>query len=319
MSQIAHIQSNNASLNARWRIMKAVRQFFWDQGFDEVETPLIVAYPGQEPFLNPMQIILHNEQGTPLAGYLHTSPEYTMKKMLAAGYEKIFSICKTFRDGESLGGSHNPEFTLMEWYRVGVDYNVIMDDVVQLLHALGLNRPVKRISMKELWHNQIKVDLDRHLTITAMRELCLKRGYAPQDEEPYEDLFYRIFLNEIEPTLQGAVIIYDYPAQMAALAQLGNDKRYAERFELYIDGNEIANAFTELTNAQEQRERFLEEQALRRSLGKAPISIDEEFLKAVEHMPPSAGIALGIDRLVMALIGCQNINDVLVLPASKQF
>jgi len=171
-----------------------------------------------------------------------------------------------------------------------------------------------------LWIETIGVDLDDYLDDEAMNHLCYTRGFQVEKHERYEDCFFKIFLHDIEPALKkmGNIIVHHYPAQMAALALLSNqDPRYAERFEVYIDGVEIANAFSELTDAFEQRMRLQEEQLLRKQLGKRVYPLDEEFLTAVQHMPSSAGIALGVDRLVMVLLGCQEINDVLVLPMSK--
>lgn len=322
MSHVQHIQKNKDILERRSEIIKQIREFFWSYDFIEVETPLLVRVPGQEPYLSPMSVSISDEKGSSHAAYLHTSPEYTMKKMLAAGFTNIFSICKTFRNQESFGGDHNPEFTMLEWYRAGVDYTAIMDCVDALLKHVGYKQGVERIPMRTLWREYLDVDLNDYLDVKSMRDLCMKYGYEVGDDEQYEDVFYRIFLNLIEPKLndRGAVMVYEYPAQMAALSKLVDaDSRYAERFELYIDGIEIANAFSELTDADEQHARLEEEQKLRNQLGKKIYDIDEEFIQAVEAMPECAGIALGVDRLVMILLGCKEINDVIGLPMSVMF
>ena len=176
--------------------------------------------------------------------------------------------------------------------------------------------------MKELWERFAGVNLDNYLDIEKMFELCVKKKYNVKENESYEDLFYRIFLNEIEPKLKdmGGVIVHHYPAQMAALSRLSpTDRRYAERFEVYVNGLELANAFSELTDADEQLKRLQEERALRQKLGKDVYDIDMEFIEALKTMPPSAGIALGIDRLVQVLGGCEKIEDMVVLSASKLF
>jgi lysyl-tRNA synthetase class 2 len=262
-----------------------------------------------------------------------------MKKMLAAGWDKIFSICKCYRDYESFGGTHEPEFTMVEWYRANEGFEKLMSDVEDLLKFLVKklslnfqfsifnfqsisNFKFQKFSMKELWKKFVDVDLDEYLTSEAMMKLCVEKEYNVKPDESYEDLFYRIFLNEIEPKLadMGAVIVHHYPAQMAALSRLlATDPRYAERFEVYINGMELANAFSELTDADEQLKRLKEEQALRQKLGKDVYDIDMEFIEALEIMPPSAGIALGVDRLVMALGGCKSIDGVVVLPTSELF
>ena len=331
MQHIIHIKNNKKHLDLRWRIIRAIREFFWEKEFIEVETPHILVLPGQEPYLSPMRVPVSNERGEVTESYLHTSPEYTMKKMLAAGYENIFSLSKCFRDYESFGGNHNPEFTMVEWYRTGVDFYTIMQDLEDLFsyvtECLGedILSPFEtpsfiRYHMRDLWKETINVDLNEYLSTERMYTLCVERGYSPAENERYEDLFYRIFLNEIEPKLEqmGGVILHHYPAQMAALSELSKeDPRYAERFEVYIGGIELANAFSDLTDVDEQRKRLEEERALRKKLGKDVYDIDEEFLYAVKHLPTCSGIALGVDRFVQILLGCDNIDDVLPLPMSK--
>ncbi len=330
MSHIAHIQNNKQTLEYRFAIIRLIREFFWSKGFCEVETPLIVRLPGQEPYLSPMPIVIHNEQGKIFNGYLHTSPEYTMKKMLASGFNRIFSLTKCFRDYESFGGTHNPEFTMIEWYKTGADMFDLMHDTEKLILFIqkrlpDLQSPVsslQRLSMHDLWKQLISIDLDDYLTTDSMRQLCKNYGFNTKEDEPFEDLFYRIFLNKIEKKLEkmGFIAIYDYPAQMAALAKLSEkDSRYAQRVEIYINGMELANGFSELTNPDEQRIRFEIEQKQRKKLKKNIYQIDEDFIEAVGTMPSSAGIALGVDRLVQILTGCKDINNVLVLPASELF
>lgn len=339
MTHRVHIQKNKEILEKRSQIVRKIREFFWSKAFLEVETPLLVRLPGQEPYLDPMKLSIADESGNAYDAYLHTSPEYTMKKMLAAGFGNIFSICKTFRDRESFGGDHNPEFTMLEWYREGVDFVEIMDDVEDLLKFLGFennnqaclpdrqgsaisDQVAERVHMRDLWKECVGVNLGEYLDTRNLVRLCNEKGFEAKETEPYEDLFYKIFLNLIEPKLKdrGVVIIHHYPAQMAALAKLSKeDPRYAERFELYIDGVEIANAFTELTDGVEQRKRLEEEREFRKQLGKDVYDFDEDFLEAVENLPDCAGIALGVDRLVQVLTGTKDINDVLSLPASLLF
>lgn len=335
MEHTLHIQNNKSHLDIRWEILRLVREFFWSQNFVEVETPLLLRVPGQEPYLSPMKLELHNERGEAFQGFLHTSPEYTLKKMLASGYEKIFSLCKVFRDYESFGGTHNPEFTMIEWYRAHENFYAVMDDVENVFgfvfDALQKSEKVpvslekivfERVHMRDLWKEYVGVNLDEYLDVKKMFALCVESGFAPAENEAFEDLFYRIFLNEIEPKLatRGGVIVHHYPVSMAALSRVSEvDPLYAERFEVYIGGLEIANAFGELTESAEQRKRLEEEQELRKKLGKDVYDIDEEFVEAVGHMPPSSGIALGLDRLVQHFTACQNIDSVVALPASKLF
>ncbi|KKW42096.1 MAG: Lysyl-tRNA synthetase-related protein GenX [Candidatus Magasanikbacteria bacterium GW2011_GWA2_56_11] len=338
MSHVTHLAKNRALLTVRAHVVRLIREWFWQEGFLEAEAPQILRLPGQEPHLSPMKLAVHDERGREYAAWLHTSPEYAMKKMLAAGFERIFALGKVFRDYESFGGTHNPEFTMLEWYRAGAYFYKIMDDVERLLahvtdSLLRLElpgwslpretanwKPFKRVRMRELWQEQAGVNLDEYLEREAMLALCRSRGYAPGVEERYEDLFYRIFLNEIEPRLadMGAVIVHHYPLPMAALARASEaEPGYAERFEVYLNGLELANAFGELTDPAEQRRRLIGEQAERRAAGKDVFDVDEEFIEALVTMPDASGIALGVDRLVQALSGCKNIDDVLVLPMSK--
>jgi len=346
MTQVYYINENKELLEKRFQILKAIREFFWSAGFTEVDAPIAVKLPGQEPNIAPVTLNIHDDKKKSYKMYLHTSPEYAMKKMLAAGFDKIFYLGKVFRDYESFGDLHNPEFTMIEWYRKGVDYFQLMEDTEKLskriIRNLALRQALleserprsrrqgdgskmlkkwERVTMKELWRKYVKVNLDDYLTKEKMWQLCLEKGYKPKKNESYEELFYRIFLNYVEPRLGRGVptIVYEYPAPMASLSQLcKQDPRYAERFELYFNGIELANAFSELTNAVEQKKRLLEERKYRREHGLAVYDIDTEFIKALEiGLPKCAGIALGVDRLIMAILGCQNINNVIVLPVSK--
>lgn len=333
MSHLEHIRENKKILEARFSILKSIRNFFDQESFIEVESPLIIKLPGQEPNLSPVEVNLCNERKQIFPGFLHTSPEYTMKKMLAAGFEKIFFLGKCFRNEESFGGTHNPEFTMLEWYRTGADLEKIMDDVENLFNFVGekiheqkfiSEKPVfhfERMSMKDLWQECVQVNLDDYLDRESLFKLCQSKNYNPSADENYETLFYRIFLNEIEPKLKNRnIIIYNYPAVMASLSRVAiNAPGYAERFEAYIDGVEICNAFGELTDGQEQKKRLLEEKAERQRQGKRVFAIDEEFISALDKMPASSGIALGVDRMIMVLLACQNINNVITLPASELF
>ncbi|MFA7245043.1 MAG: EF-P lysine aminoacylase EpmA [Candidatus Magasanikbacteria bacterium] len=337
MSHTFHIVKNKENLEKRFEILKLIREFFWSKNFIEVETPLLIKYPGQEPNISAIETIFHNEQKQEFRGYLHTSPEYAMKKMLAAGFTNIFYLGKTFRDEESFGGTHNPEFTMLEYYRVNADMFALMTDIEELFAFLeerfkgneerGMGNENKsfkflKITMRDLWLKIINIDLDEYLTREKMWELCKEKKYNVEENENYEELFYRIFLQEIEPELKnmGAVIVYNYPSSMASLSRISKENsNYAERFEVYIDGLELANAFSELTDSQEQLKRLEAEQKERKRQGKKVYEIDMDFIEAVGQMPNSAGIALGVDRLVQLFTSCQNINNVLTLPADKLF
>lgn len=314
------------NLVVRAKITRAIREFFWSDGFCEIETPTIVRLPGQEPYLHPVSVCVNDAFGAQHKGYLITSPEYCLKKVLAAGFDKIFQITPCYRNREEFGGLHNPEFTMLEWYRASADYFALMDDIDNCLKYISEHvedikiESCERISMRDLWKRELGANLDELLTVVAMQKFVLSRGYNAREEEQYEDLFFRVFLNEIEGKLGflKPIIVYDYPAQMASLSRLkADDARYAERFELYIKGKEIANAFSELTDGVEQKKRLNHERNLREKAGFDVYDVDDDFIEAVFNMKNSAGIALGIDRLVMVLLNCEKIEDVLVFPASE--
>jgi len=327
----------------RIQILRAIREFFWSQNFIETETPIAVRYPGQEPYLNPIPVLFHDPQVREEKFYLQTSPEFAMKKLLASGFSRIFQICKCFRDYESFGGLHNTEFTMIEWYRVPGRLSNIMDDVENLFKFVS--KKLKRyeisekrysgvmtnamgewdgVSMKELWKKYLDVNLDDHLKIEVMKGLLRDMRYEISDinSYSYEDLFFKIFLNEIEPHLgkERPIFVYDYPARMCSLSRLcEHDNRYAERFELYINGMEIANAFGELTDADEQNKRLGEDRKLREELGKKVYPVDPEFIKALQSgLPKVAGVALGVDRMVMLFTGAKDINEVLFQSVDDQ-
>ena len=333
--------------DARVEIIKSTREFFWSQGFVETDTPVAVRLAGQEPYLNPLSVAIHNPAGKSEKFYLRTSPEYSLKKLLAAGYEKVFEIGKCFRDYESFGGNHNTEFTMIEWYRAPAFAEAsagkarllfqIMDDTENLFKYIGqklnkdhvlykeqcvnITEAWDRLSMKEIWQRYIGVDLDDCLEVAQLAELARSKGYTVQTEDAYEDVFYKIFLNIIEPKLGIAkpVFVYDFPAQMTSLSQLCADTRYAERFELYVGGLEVANAFGELTDAVEQAKRLEEDKAKRLELGKEVWPVDPDFIAALASLPVASaeatacqgGIALGVDRMVLLFTGAKDLNEVI--------
>ncbi len=322
--------------DTRIKIVRLIREFFWSLGFVETDTPIAVKYPGQEPYLNPVPVKFSDPVGKEANFYLHTSPELAMKKLLAAGYEKIFQIVKCFRNNESFGGIHNPEFSMIEWYRAPGKYRDIMDDTENLFKFVGkkLNKQTvkyagkevgifgnwERKSMKEIWQKYLNVNLDDCLELESLKKLARDKNYNVDDADAYEDIFYKIFLNEIEPHLgnENPVFVYDYPAQMTSLSRLcENDSRYAQRFELYIGGLELANAFGELTDATEQKERLEKDKDLRAELGKATWPVDPDFIAALGGLPAkaqraTAGIALGVDRMVVLFTEAKDINEVIL-------
>lgn len=321
-------------------IVKTIREFFWREGFVEAETPLALRYAGQEPYLNPVPLKIHSPAGEEFELLLRTSPEFSLKKLLAAGNEKVFELGKCFRNFEDLGGQHSPEFTMLEWYRAPGALEDIMDDVEKLfqnvLLAIGKQKIVHqqkeisvfekwdRVSMRELFLKHLKVDLNEYLKVEQIRNLAKEKGYQINENDEYEDLFFKLFLNEIEPNLgwEKPVFVYDYPARMCSLSKTTADPRYAKRFELYIGGMELANAFGELVDAGEQRNNLEKDKLLREKLGKTTWPVDPEFIAALKSGVPggeAGGIALGVDRMVVLCTGANNINEVIFTNIKDQF
>jgi lysyl-tRNA synthetase class 2 len=317
----------------RERVLDTIRAFFKDRGFREVETPLLVAHPGMEPQLEVFETRLVTARGREARAFLTTSPEYAMKKLLAAGLERIFQLGKAFRNREEISAGHNPEFTILEWYRANADYRAIMADCEELLLALlggttlsyrgesvDCRPPWPRLSVRDAFLTHAGVDLERPGALEAAGR---ERGYAVDPGTTREQLYHQLFLNEVEPGLgrPKPTILHDYPIEMAALARRkASDPRYAERFELYVAGVELGNAFSELTDPVEQRRRLEAEREERRRAGRVLYDIDDDFIAALEAgVPPSAGIAVGVDRLVMLLADRPSIRDVLWFPAEELF
>jgi elongation factor P--(R)-beta-lysine ligase len=342
---------NNPSLLPQYlireQVIDGIRTYFKQQGFHEVETPLLVASPGTEPYLDVFEteLQLQEENGDRIQkkGHLLTSPEYALKKLLAAGLGNIFEICKSFRNNEGRSSRHNPEFTIVEWYHVNADYTDVMTDCEQLLTYLvtqikksdgkklvyqgkeyNLTTPWPRISVAEAFQKYVGVSTDDLLDREALASAAQHKGYHVTAETNWDDLFYQLFLNEIEPQLaamNSPVFVHDYPVSQAALSEKKkDDPRFAERFELYLAGYELGNAFTELRNAEEQEQRLREEMAVRQQLAKQTYPIDQDFIEALRSgFPPTGGIAVGVDRLVMLLADVPTIEETLFFPVAEVF
>ena len=303
------------TLEARARILRAVRGWFERQGFVEVDTPARVRSPGQEVHLDAVP-----------AGeghWLITSPEYHMKRLVAAGLPRIVQVAKCWRADE-WGPHHRGEFTMVEWYRANEPLETLADDCEALLRvaavaggrdgaARAFEAPFARTTVRELWARHAGIELTGDEDAVSLRAKATAAGVALGNAEAWDDIFYQVFLDRIEPRLAatGPTFVFDWPAPLAALARpKPGDSRVVERFELYAAGLELANAFGELTDAVEQRRRFEEEAAVRAARGKAVYPIDEALLAALPRMPPTAGIALGFDRLVMLALGVGDIAEV---------
>lgn len=321
----------------RLQILRLIREFFWHNDFVEAETPLALRLPGQEPYLNPIRVNFLDPYLKSHKFYLRTSPEFALKKLLATGYEKVFEIGKCFRNEESFGGTHNPEFTMIEWYRSPGTYLDFMDDTEKLFkyvgEKMGINKlkyngfevdlflPWQKVTIKELWQKYIGVNLDDFLHIDAMRILAKDLGFQVDDNDEYEDLFYKIFLNKIENNLgkDAPIFVCDYPSQMCSLSQKCSDGRYAQRAELYIGGLELANGFGELVDMKQQEENLQRDRALREKLNKPIWDVDKDFIGALASgIRPAGGIALGVDRMVVLFTGAQDINEVIFQSVADQ-
>ncbi len=327
-------------LLARSAIRKAITGWLETRGFLDVETPILQISPGNELHLRAFCTRLIRPDGSSTPLYLHTSPEFTAKKLLAAGEEKIFTFARVFRNGERTA-LHHPEFTMLEWYRTGDAYETLMDDCAALLaetaRTVGVTRFVRgtlscdpfatpeRLSVADAFLRYAGVDLapsladPYHPDRDALTGPALATGITVSPDDTWADIFAKVLTGLVEPHLgiDRPTILADYPVSEAALARPSPaDPSVAERFELYVCGVELANAFGELTDAEEQRHRFklaMDEKELRYG---ERYPIDDDFLAALERMPPAAGIALGFDRLVMLATAAPRIEDVLWAPVA---
>jgi lysyl-tRNA synthetase class 2 len=311
-------------LEARARLLGRIRQFFAEAGVLEVETPVCSRYATTDPAIESLRTRYTGPgaaQGVPMS--LQTSPEFPMKRLLAAGSGPIYQICRVFRDGE-LGPRHNPEFTLLEWYRPGFDHRALMDEVSALLQPLfPAERPQQHLSYGKAFQRFLGMD-PHSATPQALRECAQRNGIAGARELALEtrDGWLDLLLSHlIEPQLgrDCFTYLYDYPASQAALSRIRpGEPPVAERFELYLDGMEIANGFHELADAREQRLRFEADCARRAAQGMAGVEMDRLLLAALEAgLPDCAGVALGIDRLLMVLCGQRDIRRVLAFPFDR--
>jgi lysyl-tRNA synthetase class 2 len=322
-----------ARLGARAAALATLRRFFAERDFTEVETPLLVPSPGLE---------LHLDAVAAGGGYLITSPEYQMKRLLAAGFERIYQVCKCFRAGEH-GPHHAGEFTMVEWYRGFAELDAIIRDTEELVadvvqavagapgaapiarafgRSIDVSPPWPRMTVRDAMRTWAGVEVigdePAHALVSAVRAA----GIAVADGTAWDDAFFAAFLARVDPALAALdrpIILEDWPAPLAALARTKpGEPLTALRFEAYVGGIELANAFGELTDPVEQRARFEHDQAMRRERGRPVYPVDDKLIAAlVEGLPPSAGIALGFDRLVMLATGASVIDEVLTFTAAE--
>ncbi|TSK08118.1 MAG: EF-P lysine aminoacylase GenX [Geobacter sp.] len=290
------------ALAQRGAIFNRIRMFFHEKGYLEVETPFRIPAPAPEAQIDAI----------PSDGwFLQTSPELCMKRLLAAGYPRIFQICRCWRDGER-GSRHLSEFTMLEWYRAQADYQVLMAETEELVRAAAGSESID--------YRGNKIDLSLPWERITVRDAFLCHTDTTAEAAIADGTFDELMVERIEPHLglTRPTFIYDYPASCSALARLkASDPTVAERFELYIGGLEIANAFSELIDPIEQRARFEAEAAERAAQGKRTYPMPEKFLAALSGMPEAAGIALGLDRLVMVLLNADSIDDVVAFTTEE--
>jgi lysyl-tRNA synthetase class 2 len=311
----------------RARLLAQIRAFFAARGVLEVDTPALSVAANPDPNVASFTTCYTGpglRHGHTL--FLHTSPEFPMKRLLAAGSGCIYQIAKVFRDGEA-GARHNPEFTLLEWYRVGFDHHRLMTEVTELVTGLlqGLVdlRAAERLSYAQAFQRYL--DLDPHQATVTDLAACVRAqglaappGMPENDPDPWLDL---LLTHCIEPHLGrgGLTFLYDYPASQASLARLRQDDYpVGERFELYLEGIELANGFHELGDGNEQRRRFLHDKQIRIGRGLPGVPVDEHLLAALSAgLPACAGVALGFDRLLMIAAGRSSLQEVLAFPIDR--
>jgi lysyl-tRNA synthetase class 2 len=280
-------------------IIQTRRAFFIGRGYLEIETPNLIPAPAPET---------HIDAVSAANGFLHPSPELCMKRLLSAGYSAIFQVCKCYRGGER-GRHHLPEFTLLEWYRAGADYMDIMEECEEMIRSVAADMG----RGERIQYMGKEIDLKGPWQRMTVHEAFKRYSPMPLEDALDADRFDEIMVLHIEPVIDISrpLFLYDYPPSLAALSRIKrSDPLLAERFELYMGGLELANAFSELTDVDEQVKRFEKERERRRQLGKADYPFPDRFIKELGNMPDSAGIAFGIDRLVMLFADTDTIDDV---------
>ncbi len=316
-------------LLARNRIIADMRRWFAERDFLEVDTAALQVSPGNEAHLHAFQTTLIGNDGVGVPRYLHTSPEFACKKLLAAGEKRIFNLGHVFRNRERTL-THTPEFTMLEWYRVEEEYRVIIEDTLALVRLAAGQRsfdwrgrvcnPLAEAEWLSVQDAFLKyADVDLLSTLNNRDALAAISPVAFQKDETWSDIFSRILVENVEPHLGNGriTVLYEYPSVEAALARTcAHDARVAERFELYACGVELANGFGELTDPDEQRRRFVAEMDIKEKRYGERYPIDEELLAALAIMPPASGVALGLDRLIMLATGATRIDQVQWVPAN---
>jgi lysyl-tRNA synthetase class 2 len=323
--KIKDSQNLKENLKIKAQVLAAIREFLQKEGFLEMDTPTMVTSPDPSPFNE----VFESQTVSGERVFFTPSPEFFLKKLLAAGLKNIYQITKAFRDQQEKDPLHLREFTILEWYRSGGDYLDLMKDCESLTgfiqknlakeklfyqgKEIKLSPPWPRISCQEAFEKYANVNLDEFMDIARAGKVCQGKGYQIAGAT-WEELYHQVFLNEIEPQLLKlpAVILYDYPTPLAALSQIKkSDPRYAERFEFYLGGLEMGNGYSELTDPREQEKRLQADIRTRKAKKMKVFDYDRDFVEALkEGMPKTAGIAVGIDRLVMFFTDSSDIREV---------
>ena len=323
-------------LLSRNKIIAGIKEFFANENFVEVDTPILQYSPGMEVHLFGFETWFNDINGVDKQKlYLHTSPEFSMKKLLSFGMKNIYQFTHTFRN-EVVSPTHYPEFTMLEWYRTGVDYTKLMDDCEKILKKslsiIGakyfeyngikckVDKGVEKLTIKEAFekycHFDVLATIDniKKPTVDAIKTKAEKLGIHVSPSDSWDDVYEKLMFEFIEPNLgnEKPTILYEYPIHQAALSKANDANPYvAERFEIYVCGVELGNAFTELTDRKVQEARFESDQKEKMNLYGETFPIDYEFLDAVENMQPCTGIAVGVDRLIMLATHAKDVRDVL--------
>jgi elongation factor P--(R)-beta-lysine ligase len=325
-------------LLTRNAVVASIRAHFASRDFVEVDTAAIQVSPGNETHIHAVPVNLHPPGDAVIRRYLHTSPEFAMKKLLAAGETRIFSLAHVFRDREQ-GPLHACEFTLLEWYRTGDSYREIIADCIDIIRLAARQAgtsllrhrqtaadpfgPIEMLSVPEAFDRHAGIDLlatcsaDASVDRNAFADAARRRGLAVRGDDGWSDIFSRVLVALIEPKLgqEGICVLHGYPRREAALSAVNaQDPRLADRFEIYACGVELANGFRELTDPVEQRRRFEVQMDEKQRIYGERYPIDEDFLEALASMPAASGVALGLDRLIMLATGAPNLRQVVWTP-----
>lgn len=303
------------TLIARAKLLHAIRGFFHERNVLEVETPTLCHTSVTDPAIESIPAQVNGQ-----TAYLQTSPEYAMKRLLAAGAGSIYQLTKAYRQDE-LGRHHNPEFTMLEWYRLGFDHHELMREMDALLQQVAGCEPADRITYHDLFQTSLGID-PHHADLATLKQCVKDQGIHFHGELDSTDAWLHLLLSHcIEPTLgiTRPVFIYDFPASQASLARiLPTEPPVAARFEVYWKGIELANGFYELQSVSEQKARFEANLATRKAAHQPLLPVDEHLLSALEHgLPECAGVALGVDRLIMLALGRNHLNEVMAFPFDR--